>query len=49
MLVAAKMIKRRGSISVIQQPSGDNDFTAIIEINDEKGGAKAYQLDIAWN
>jgi hypothetical protein len=38
----------RGTAAVIQQPSSENGFTAIVEIFDPKGGAKDYQLDISW-
>ena len=38
----------RGSVAVAQQPAADNDFTAIVEITDPKGGAKEYQLEIFW-
>lgn len=38
----------RGSARVIQQPSRENDYTAVIEVRDEDGGAKDYQLDIFW-
>jgi len=38
----------RGAVAVAQQPAADNDFTAIIEITDPKGGAKEYQLEIFW-
>lgn len=40
--------KGRGSVRVLQQPSRDNDFTAVIEIYDDGGGAKEYQLEISW-
>jgi hypothetical protein len=40
--------KGRGSVRVLQQPSRDNDFTTVIEIYDEGGGAKEYQLEIFW-
>lgn len=40
--------KGRGKVSVIQQPSSTNDFTAIVEIYDDGGGAREYQLDIFW-
>lgn len=40
--------KGRGSSKVIQQPTADNDFTAIIEIYDNGGGAREYQLEISW-
>jgi len=38
----------RGKASVIQQPTQDNNFTSIVEVTDEKGGAKEYQLEIYW-
>jgi hypothetical protein len=38
----------RGTVSVIQQPTRANDYTAIIQINDPKGGADNYKLDISW-
>jgi hypothetical protein len=40
--------KGRGTAAVVQQPSRENDFTAIVEIIDSKGGAKEYQLEIFW-
>ena len=39
---------RSKKISVIQQPTAQNDFTAIVEIHDEGGGAKEYQIEIFW-
>jgi hypothetical protein len=38
----------RGTVAVVQQPNSENDFTAIVEIRDTKGGAKEYQLEIFW-
>lgn len=39
---------RSKQVKVIQQPAEDNGFTAIIEIYDNGGGAKEYQLEISW-
>ena len=39
---------RSKKVKVVQQPAADNDFTAIIEIHDDGGGAKEYQLEIFW-
>jgi hypothetical protein len=47
--VEVRIVKGRGSVKVVQQPAEDNDFTAIVEIADEKGGAKEYQIEISWN
>ncbi len=38
----------RSSATVIQQPSSENGYTAIIEINDTKGGDDEYLVDIYW-
>lgn len=38
----------RGDVSVIQQPSRRNGYTAIVQINDGDGGAREYQLEINW-
>lgn len=38
----------RGSVRVLEQPSRDNDYTAIIQINDDGSGAREYQLEIVW-
>ncbi len=46
--VNAAKRKGRGEVKVIQQPSEANNFTAIVEIFDGKGGAKEYQLEIYW-
>jgi hypothetical protein len=46
--VGVTRTRGRGSVRVIQQPSPANDFTAIVEIYDDGGGAREYQLDIFW-
>lgn len=40
--------KGRGDVRVLQQPSKENDYSAVIEIADTDGGAKDYQLEIVW-
>lgn len=39
---------RSKKVSVVQQPTAENEFTAIVEIIDEGGGARDYLLEIAW-
>ena len=39
---------RSKKVTVVQQPTSENDFTAIVEIHDEGGGAREYFLEIAW-
>lgn len=40
--------KGRGNVRVIQQPVRANDFTTVVEISDNDGGAREYQLEIYW-
>lgn len=46
--VGVNKTKGRGSVQIIQQPSRDNDYTAVIDVVDNDGGAKEYQLEIFW-
>ena len=38
----------RGEIFIEQQPSRDNDFTAVVRIRDTRGGASEYEFEIQW-
>ncbi|MEQ1606019.1 MAG: hypothetical protein ABL999_14240 [Pyrinomonadaceae bacterium] len=38
----------RGDVTVIQQPNRSNNFTAIIQVADTKGGSGDYKLDFSW-
>ena len=40
--------KGRGDIAIVQQPSRNNDFTVVVEIRDEKGGAAEYDFELSW-
>lgn len=48
--VSVEVIKKkgRGDARVVQQPSRSNGYTAIVEITDNEGGAREYQLEILW-
>ena len=46
--VSAAKLKGRGEVRVIQQPSRDNDFTAVVQIRDPSGGAKDYEIEVTW-
>jgi hypothetical protein len=46
--VEVNKTKGRGTVRVVQQPTRANDYTAVVEIADNDGGAKEYQLDIYW-
>jgi len=38
----------RGEIFIEQQPSRENDYTAVIHIRDPKGGASEYEFQLSW-
>jgi hypothetical protein len=38
----------RGEVFVEQQPSRENNFTAIIRVKDSRGGASQYEFDVNW-
>ena len=38
----------RGEVGIVQQPSRSNGYTAVIAINDERGGSDHYELEVAW-
>ena len=41
-------IRGRGDMFIEQQPSRENDFTAIIRIKDLRGGADNYEFSLEW-
>lgn len=38
----------RGEVFIEQQPSRENDFTAVIRIRDTRGGADNYEFTLEW-
>lgn len=48
--VTVRLAQRRGrgEIFIEQQPSRENDFTAIVRIRDTRGGASEYEFELAW-
>ena len=38
----------RGEIFIEQQPSRENDFTAVVRIRDPRGGASDYAFELQW-
>lgn len=38
----------RGEIFIEQQPTRENDFTAIVRIKDPRGGASEYEFELTW-
>jgi len=46
--VNVRKIRGRGSVTIVQQPSSQNDFTAVIQVVDPNGGADNYEVEISW-
>ena len=46
--VSVKKRDGRGQVSVVQQPNQSNNYTAIVKIDDEKGGADNYEIEMEW-
>ena len=47
--VTVNKTEGRGSAMVIQQPSRENAYTAIVQVSDNKSGSDNYRLDINWD
>lgn len=47
--VSVRQIEGRGNVRVIQQPSRLNGFSAIIEVNDPRGGDDRYAFEVDWD
>ena len=46
--VRLTMKRGRGNVYIEQQPSRENDFTAIVRIKDPRGGASEYEFELQW-
>src|SRR6185436_18317668 len=38
----------RGSVTMVENPSSGNNFTAVVRINDDKAGADIYRVRLSW-
>jgi len=47
--VSVRKRNGRGQVSVVQQPNQSNNYTAIIKIDDNQGGADNYEIEMDWN
>jgi hypothetical protein len=46
--VAVNKLRGRGDVNLVQEPSAQNNYTAIVEINDSDSGADVYELELTW-
>jgi len=46
--VQLTMKKGRGQVFIEEQPTRENNFTAVIRIKDPRGGASDYEFELTW-
>jgi hypothetical protein len=46
--VSVNKLRGRGDVRIIQQPSRNNDYTAVIEVRDTNRGPSDYEFEISW-
>jgi hypothetical protein len=46
--VAVNRLRGRGHVEVVQQPTRNNEFTAVVMIRDNKGGSDDYEFELIW-
>ena len=42
-------LEARGTVRLMEQPSERNDFTAVVRIEDDRGGAGDYEFELVWD
>lgn len=47
--VSLKKIDGRGKIRLVEQPTSRNDYTAVVRIEDDKGGSDKYEFELSWD
>ena len=46
--VSVRKVHGRGDVQVMEQPSPQNGYRMVFEINDSDGGADDYEVDVTW-
>lgn len=46
--VSLHKVHGRGKVELVQTPSRSNDYTAVVRIEDDKGGADNYEFELTW-
>ncbi len=47
--VTVQVSEGRGDVVVVQQPTADNDYTAVLRVRDRSGGIDTYHLTALWS
>ncbi|MEZ5346202.1 MAG: hypothetical protein R2681_11690 [Pyrinomonadaceae bacterium] len=48
-VVTLRKREGRGSVRIIEQPRANNGYTAVVEIDDSRGGSDFYSFELNWN
>lgn len=46
--VSLRQLEGRGRVELIQSPSADNAYTAVVRIEDTKSGDDVYEFELSW-
>lgn len=47
-MVSVQILNGRGTANVVQQPTAQNGYTAIVSVRDPQGGSADYSLNVFW-
>lgn len=47
-VVSLRKLEGRGDVELIQAPDASNGYTAVVRIEDDKGGADDYEIELRW-
>lgn len=46
--VSLRKVRGRGKVQLVETPERDNGYTAVVEVEDAKGGADDYEFELSW-
>ena len=46
--VSLRQLDGRGRVELIQSPSAENDYTAVVRIEDSDSGDDTYEFELTW-
>lgn len=46
--VSVNKVRGRGDVRIVEQPSPNNNYTLVVEINDKEGGSDMYDIEVNW-
>ena len=47
--LSLRKLDGRGEVELLQSPSASNDYTAVVQIEDDKAGADNYEFELRWH